>query len=440
MGIERREFLRTAGLATVAGLLPGMVSCDDSSREEQPTTNSSKEPGSYVPEENRATEQSWEEIRQQFKLDPDYIHMAGLLLASHPTPVQEAIEEHRRNLNENPVLYVQDNFSDEPDKVRTTAGNYLGVYPHEIALTDSTTMGTALIINGVHLRADQEILSAEWDYYSTHKSAEFKAQRSGASFRKAPIYKDIQNVTAEEIVDNIIDEIRPQTRLLTGTWVHSSTGLRIPAKMISDRLAEVNSGRDPADRVLFFLDGVHGLGVEDTNLTELGCDFFSAGTHKWMFAPRGTGIIWGNSRAHDQITPTIPTFTNGAGWGGKMTPGGFKPFEHQWAMAEAFNFHMEMGKGRVRERLHSLNRQLKEGLAEMDHITLYTPMPEDLSAGMAVFDVRGMAPKSVVNRLKEKKIIGSDTPYSQSYARLTPGVFNTTEEVDNVLRAIRDLA
>src|SRR5690606_36253047 len=135
---------------------------------------------------------------------------------------------------------------------------------------------------------------------------EYKASRTGASFRKIPIYNQIQQATKEEMVEKIISEIKPETRLLTGTWVHSATGLKLPVREIADEVAQIKLSRSPEDRVLFFVDGVHGLGVEDTNISDLNCDFFSAGTHKWMFAPRGTGILWGNSRSQDQVSPTIP--------------------------------------------------------------------------------------------------------------------------------------
>lgn len=316
----------------------------------------------------------------------------------------------------------------------------MGVEPNEIALTDSTTMGTALMINGMQIREDQEMLTAEFDYYSTHRSIEYKSGRTGASFRKIPLYRDVQNVTEDEIIDNLIGEIKSNTRLVTGTWVHSSTGLKIPVRKISNRLAEVNAGRGPEDRVLFFVDGAHGLGVEDTFISDLGCDFFSAGTHKWMFGPRGTGVLWGNPEVHNQVSPTIPTFTNGAGWGGRMSPGGFKPFEHQWAMEQAFRFHLDIGKERVQERIHSLALQLKEGLNDMQHVLLYTPMEKELSSGIICFDIDGMSPNQVVNRLEQKNVIASDTPYNPTYSRLAPGIFNTPEDIENVIRAVRDLS
>ena len=39
-----------------------------------------------------------------------------------------------------------------------------------------------------------------------------------------------------------------------------------------------------------------------------------------------------------------------------------------------------------------------------------------------------------------KKIIASDSPYATSYARLTPGLLNTPEEVDRAVAEVKALA
>src|ERR687888_417984 len=139
--------------------------------------------------------------------------------------------------------------------------------------------------------------------------------------------------------------------------------------------AEPAKGMAPAERVLVCVDGVHGLGVEDGPIAALGADFFVAGCHKWLFGPRGTGLVWGRGEAAwSAVRPTIPTFSDGRTPGGRMTPGGFHSFEHRWALSAAFDLHTSLGPSRVAERIHALNRQLKEGLASIGGVRLYTPL------------------------------------------------------------------
>jgi isopenicillin-N epimerase len=187
------------------------------------------------------------------------------------------------------------------------------------------------------------------------------------------------------------------------------------------------------------VDGVHGIGVENVTMPGLGCDFFVAGSHKWLFGPRGTGFVWGDPTAWPYAGPTIPSF-GGGGYGAANTPGGFHSFEHRWALGEAFRFHLGLGKANVEAHIHMLARRLKKGLAQMEHVTLKTPLADSLSAGIVCFMVDGMSASGVVTALRQRRIIATTTPYSPSYARLAPGLVNTPSEVDKVLEAIQSLA
>jgi selenocysteine lyase/cysteine desulfurase len=93
----------------------------------------------------------------------------------------------------------------------------------------------------------------------------------------------------------------------------------------------------------------------------------------------------------------------------------------------------------VTQRIHDLNDHLKQGLAKMQHVTLRTPLSRDLSAGIVCFEVAGLEPDQVVRRLRERGIVASVTPYATQYARVAPGVLNSPEEIETVLKAIDEL-
>jgi selenocysteine lyase/cysteine desulfurase len=288
----------------------------------------------------------------------------------------------------------------------------------------------------------------------THEALRLTSKRTGATVRKISLYEEINGITEGQIVDRIAQAITPATRVLALTWVHSSTGLKLPLRQIADALDRINADRDEADRVLFCVDGVHGFGIENVGLADLGCDFLMTGCHKWLFGPRGTGIVAGTKRGWDTVLPTIPSFVDGGTWeawftgvepagpttGSRMTPGGYKAFEHQWALTQAFSFHQSIGKARVAARTRELGRHLKEGLAGMTHVSLHTPRSDSLSAGIVSFDVQGLSPSAAVMRLRERRIIASVAPYAIPHVRLTPCLINMHEEIETVLQEVRGLA
>jgi isopenicillin-N epimerase len=445
MSLRRRDFLTRTGLVLAGGAVG--PACDGDMASLDPDV-----PPHVLAGTNN--NDRWAEVRNQFSLTGEYIHMSAMLISSHPRPVREAIEEYRRGLDENPALYLGQNNGPRREAVRAAAGRYLAVDAAEIALTDSTTMGIGLVYNGLRLQQEQEILTTEEDYFVTHESVRQITERTGATERRIAIFEDISNVSADEIVERISDEIRPETRVLGLTWVHSSTGLKLPLARIAEAVQEANRGRDEDARVLICVDGVHGFGIEDVTMGDLGCDFFVAGCHTWLFGPRGTGLVWARASAWALTIPSIPSFIDDGTWDAwlngsdlraptdadRMTPGGFKAFEHQWAVEQAFEFHQQIGKARVAERTHELATQLKEGLAGMAHVQLITPMSPDLSSGIVSFDVAGMNPREAVRRLRARRIVASVAPYATPHARLTPSIRNTPEEIDIALQEIRGLA
>ena len=378
--------------------------------------------------------------------------MAQMLLASHPKPVKDAIENHRRNFDANPTEYWEHHFQTAEPLVLESAAAYLDANPAEIALTDSTTQGLGTLYTGFRVDEGDEVLTTIHDHYSTEKSLKYSSQKNGATVRQITLYDNPSEASVDEIVERLTSAIRPSTKLVAVTWVHSSTGVKLPIRAMADAIKTINSGRNESDRIYFSVDGVHGFGIENVTMADLGCDFFVAGTHKWLFGPRGTGIIWAKEDAWDMVIPTIPSFSYTEygmylgfipeaklNFSDLCTPGGFHSFEYRWALNEAFDFHMKIGKDRVQQRTHQLSTHLKEALIQMPHVTLHTPVSSGLSSGINCFEVDGMTPLEVVERLYEENIVASTSPYRESYARLTPCIINTEEEVDKCIEAVGNL-
>ncbi len=393
----------------------------------------------------------WKALRSLFPLTRDYIQLSTFLIASHPKPVSDAIEKIRRALDENPSDFLQDSFPKYDYLVAETAARYMGGEFHQFALTDSTTMGLGLVYGGLKLEPGDEILHTVHEHYSSDMAIEFAAQRSGAAIRKIALYDDPALFRPEDAVQRLSKAIADKTRVVAVTWVHSSSGVKLPIRTMADVIDAVNAKRDIADQIIFCVDGVHGLGIENEDVSKLGCDFFIGGTHKWIFGPRGTGVIWGNDRAWGACDAIIPSFSLSTyAWRGlaeqdqvpmgqHMSPGGFHSFEHRWALPAAFELHLQLGKANVQDRIHQLNTQTKEGLAKMAHVKLHTPLSTGSSSGFACFDIDGMAPGEVVKRMHSKAIIMSSTPYRISYARFAPSLLNNEQEIDRALAAISEL-
>lgn len=437
--MQRRKFLSISGAAIGTTLAAGVTHADESNSK------------AYSTSEPIATA-DWKALRALFPLTRDYIQLATFLLASHPRPVAAAIEHHRREFDKNPADYWHAHYQTIDTEIAASAARYMGGNGEQIALTDSTTMGLALVYSGLKLAPGQEILQTTHDHYSTDMSLAHRAARTGAKVRQISLYDDPAQASLDTILARLKQGISAKTSVVAVTWVHSSTGVKLPIRAMADVIQSVNKKRAAQDQILFCVDGVHGFGIEDQDISQLGCDFFIAGTHKWIFGPRGTGLIWGNDKAWSRSEAVIPSFSRSYDvWlgnstpdqvpvGEHMSPGGFHSFEHRWALPAAFELHLQLGKANVQQRIHELNTQTKQGLAKMSHVKLYTPMSTELSSGLVCFDVRGRAPEAVVKQMHGQGVIMSNTPYRQSYARFAPSLLNNEAEIDQALAGIAAMA
>jgi len=381
----------------------------------------------------------WGSVRSQFALDRSRIHLTSFLLATHPGPVGDAIAAHRRQLDANPVEYLHGRSDSLTAAARVAAARFLGAPASEVALTDSTTMGLGLLYTRLALGPDDEVVTTEHDFYATHEALRL----SGARVRRIRLYADARQSSEDEIVSRIRNAVTGRTRVVALTWIHSGTGVRLPVRAIARALPE---------RVLLCVDGVHGFGARAEDVRDLGCDAFVSGCHKWLYGPRGTGVIWANERMRRLMRPTIPSFDGSSygAWiargtpsgtpdGPTLTPGGFKAYEHRWALPEAFAFHQAIGRERVEARVRGLASRLKAQLAEIKGVRLRTPQSPGLSAGLVCFEVAGRDPSEVRARFAARGIVASVTPYATRYVRLGPGIVNTPEHVDAAVRVIRAL-
>src|SRR5579871_6194274 len=115
MTLRRREFLAAVGASATLGSAVRASAAEAT-------------PGAHA----GADLSTWAAVRDQFLLDRSHIHMAMLFFASHPAPVREAIERHRRGFDANPVRYFHENIESCEAAARASVAAYVGGAPEDV--------------------------------------------------------------------------------------------------------------------------------------------------------------------------------------------------------------------------------------------------------------------------------------------------------------------
>jgi isopenicillin-N epimerase len=386
----------------------------------------------------------WEDVRADFDLVPHRIHLAGLTLAGHPRVVREAIARNRLLLDSDPHLYMFATLHGAEDAACAAVARYFGAEDGNIALTDGTTMGLALMYAGITIRADQHILTTIHEFSGALECLEFRHKRC-VDVRTIPLYKKAADVSEKELQTNLLAAIEDGTRVLALTWVYSNTGLKLPIAKIAQWLRPINKKRKPEDRILLCVDGVHGFGIENRTFTALGCDFFVAGCHKGVHGPRGTGVWCGTAEAWQQCDQVIPTSSrrDEGARGRSMSPGGVHSFENRWALDTAFGYLSTIGAARIEARIHTLATRLKTRLKAMKQVTIVTPLTPDFSSGLVCFDLKKTSTDDALAALLSKNIVASrssmDGEEQLRHVRISISIFNSEADIDDCADAVSAL-
>ncbi|RUO80961.1 hypothetical protein CWI84_02275 [Idiomarina tyrosinivorans] len=393
---------------------------------------------------------SLKEFKSDFDLDKAYSHLGLGIFNPQYKQLNKVLGKFREKLDRNPDLSRRYRHKLNENS-RKAIGQYLQTSKDNIVLTESTTMGLSMVLNGFKFNRADEVLACNQDHYSVlancHSLA--RTQRCSVKLIECLGENDV-DLTKEELKARYIDAISNNTRLVVLTWVNSCFGHKIPVKEICDEIRMINRHRSHEQRIYVLVDAVHALGVENFDSIEsLGADFVASGCHKWLFGPRGTGFLYGKDGALALLEPLVPSF-EGECWNwftdpkldvhdwknissrDRCEPGGFRAYENQWALAHSFSQLTRIGKSAFTSHIYSLCQLAKHLLCSSDSIILHTPKSSAMSSGFVCFSLKGVCSKHVSHIFKDKGYMLGYTPYEKSTLRLAPSVLNSEDEVSKV--------
>jgi selenocysteine lyase/cysteine desulfurase len=401
---------------------------------------------------NAAEQRFWRHVRDQFVLEHPRVNLAHSSIAPHSHVVRRAIARHAEGLDTEGWPYLSFNLGDSEDRARQAASEYC--FPGKklnIALTEGTLQGLALMYAGLRIGPDQEVLTSHHEFPLVYTCLEARQERERRTnfVRRIDLF-DLPNFDPDTVIERIAPEVRDNTRLLALTWVYSNTGVKLPISAIGEWVRKRNAGRADEDRLLLCVDGVHGFGVEDTTFPELQCDFLVSGCHKWVFGPRGTGVWLGTDDAWKQMTEVIPSTSGSDTPAMANSPGGLHSYEHRWALDEAFRFlDRRIGKRRIQARVHGLATRFKDALLGMKHVKLTTPVSPAHSSGLICFDVldaggEPIASDVAVRMLRRAGVVATPSSGNMGrpdvhHVRIAVSILNDDDEIDRAIQAIEDL-
>jgi isopenicillin-N epimerase len=371
----------------------------------------------------------WELVKSQFVLEDGLRYFNNGSLGTCPEYVFQATEQFRRTLDGFPSRYMWGAWDDQKEAVRDKAGEMFGVSSETIALIHNTTEGMNLIASSMELEPGEEILLSNHEHSSARIPWKYWQEQKGVILKTVDL--PLMPESKEEIVALFREAITAKTRVISLVHVTNTNGMRLPVKEISAMAHERG--------ILVAVDGAQSMGMFKIDLAELGCDFFTASSHKWIFSPKGMGIFYATEAAQKLLKPLIvcrgyddPSIRRLENYNTRNLP-------ELLGLGAALDFRNLIGQEKIENRTYALKKYLREQLVDDDRFVIQTPAPDELSAGIQTVEITGRYADEFMQDLTDRYQIDCRPMMTHSLngLRISLAIFNTKADIDYLVKALR---
>jgi len=312
--------------------------------------------------------------------------------------------------------------------IRGRVGAVVNASGDEIALTTNATMGMSFLANGVDLAAGDEVVTTDQEHSGGIGGWQLRAKRHGIVVKQVPIL-DAAPGGPDAIVQKFAEAITPKTKVVMFSHITSGLGMLLPAKALC-ALAH--------DRgALAIVDGAQVLGQRRVDVKDLGCDAYVTSPHKWMLAPKGTGILYIKRSVQPRFWNTLASaaFDDDSTGAFRFMHYGTGSVPVVEGLVAAIDFMTRIGLERIERWDLMLANRLRDGLGRIPQARLSSPADRRFESAITTFAVAGKTGRELQDALWAKKIRvraqGGDRG-----VRLSAHVYVSPADVDHVLEVV----
>jgi selenocysteine lyase/cysteine desulfurase len=367
--------------------------------------------------------------RKLFLVTKKYIYFNHASTGPLPTAAVKAIEKLAKRYSEQGSIEWEE-YEQLSNGTRELAAKMVNATSDEICFVQNTSQGIILAIGSIPWEKGDNIILMK-DAFPTNLYPYL--------FLLPEVEK--RYVTSSELLSDpncILKQIDNKTKAVALDWVNFLNGIRIDLAFI---------GQICQDRGIYFIiDGMQGLGAVTLDLKKIHVDFFSSAAPKWLLGPHGIGILYVKRETlgrlkpfnlgwlsadwvdfYDIFTPK-PLKTSAARF-----EEGTKNYLGIVGLQECLKLFHEIGMNNVESQIFHITDYFLSKINDL-RFDIITPKAREKRAGIISFRRKDKDSMELFMKLKQKKIVCS---LRENYIRISPHFYNTTEELDQLIKIIR---
>jgi selenocysteine lyase/cysteine desulfurase len=422
--MNRKNFIATVGVAA-GGALTGL-------------NKPAKGEQAALPFSLPANEEDlWRVIREEFSFPEGYIYLNTGGIGSVPRHVRSFFSDAWFQLERNPAPgHDLNKWNDIKKDVALLSGS--GVDFSEIALISAATEGINIILNGLPLQKGDEIITTTHEHVALNIPLLNQIKRRGVVVR----YFDPDRKNGLNNIKIISNLITKKTKLIFISHRTTTTGQLLPVKEIGELAKSKN--------IWYALDGAQVPGSMPIDVNSYNADFYTFSTHKWILAPRRTGILYVKKDMQDIVAPTTIGAYSDNGFNIKDGSLNFQSSAQRYeygtqnellffGMHESLKFINSIGLSDIRKHNETLSERFYEELKKIEGCELLSPEEREYRSSMITFRIQGKNLNDITGAMGKENIrVRPVSEADLNGVRVSFHLYNNMDDVDKAVKSIRN--
>ncbi len=369
-------------------------------------------------------------LRALFPVTERAIYLNHAAVSPPPLTTIKAVQSQLADVSENGSVNFR-NWIVVKENTRRLVAGMLGARPEQVAFMRNTSDGLSSVANGLGWQPGDNLVTFRNEFPSNIYPWLRVRDAFGVEVRMC------EERDGRIDLDELISLIDPHTRIVAVSQIQFASGFRADLERIG-RAARLHDA-------LLVVDVIQAMGVVPIEVESELVDVAAAACHKWLLTPEGVGLLYLSARARERIQPTL------VGWTSVPNPEDYGNFEQGWnqgtlawetgtgpvalihGLEASLKLLNEVGIPRIQAHLEMLTDHLCAQLQKTNYQVLSSRRAGEKSQIVCIRHTAGLTSMDLYTHLKKRNII---TAPRGDRLRISPHLYNTLEEIDELVKAL----
>jgi selenocysteine lyase/cysteine desulfurase len=227
--------------------------------------------------------------------------------------------------------------------------------------------------------------------------------------------------------------VTKKTKVISMVHLTNTNGMILPVQAICKLAREKG--------ILTVIDGAQSLGAIPCDMEDIGCDFYTASGHKWLFSPKGIGVFYAKEDKQELLKPFIANRSYKRPGLKKIEDYNTRNLPELLGLGAALQFHEMIGLENSISRIQFLIEKFVEAIKDDPALVIKTPLHPELSHQILTVQKKETGVSDIKNALFDTHKIDVRGMYSHGIngVRISFSIYHDESDINAIVKALKSI-